>query len=76
MIPKLKKCRACNKEFKQYKTTDKFCSSKCFYSQPKKEISKSNIKPQSKKLNCFKRCLFKKKKNTFKQIPKLRRISK
>jgi hypothetical protein len=69
MIPKLKKCRACNKEFKQYKTTDKFCSSKCFYSQPKKEISKSNIKPQSKKLIALNAVYLKKRKIHLRKNP-------
>ena len=62
MIPKLKKCKACNKEFKQYKTTDKFCSYKCFYDQPKKEINKSNIKPQSKKVIALNAVYLKKRK--------------
>lgn len=46
----MKTCKICNKEFKPFKTTDRYCSSSCFFSDQKAKPKKNQpIKKQSDK---------------------------
>ena len=48
-IKTTKKCKTCGKEFKLFRTTDKYCSPECVESKPQKK-SVAPIKPVSDKM--------------------------
>lgn len=65
--PKPKQCKSCNKEFKQYKSTDKYCSPKCALiaykpmqaktaNKAKKTLSKSE-KEYRRKASAYRRAM-------------------
>ena len=68
---KLKKCKECGKEFKPYRTTDKYCSPQCANKNRKPQKPQKRIKPVSNKLK-REQYLYSKNRKTFLKKPENR----